>query len=239
MRLAAFALLLGANAYAQPKPTADPKPDSNGCNRGNAKACLDTGIAYIKGTGGVIKDETKAFEFYVKACNLNSGAGCGYAGTLQTIGKGTQKNPTKGRALREKACNTLKYASSCNDLGTAWAEGTDGATGKDVVKARNYYNDACKLGDGLGCFNLGNAHRLGEGGKIDDALAFQSYTKSCNANEAKGCSELAIAHYEGKGTPKDANKAVTFLEKACNMGSKVACKNLELVRPPPKEKDDK
>ena len=115
-------------------------------------------------------------------------------------------------------------------IGTAWSEGKHGAPSIDHVKARTFYDKACKLKNGLGCFNLGNVYRLGEGVKADGKLAFDNFKKACDLDEAKGCTELAILYYEGKVVKKDVQMAITLLEKGCKLGSQVACKNLDLLK---------
>jgi TPR repeat protein len=123
----------------------------------------------------------------------------------------------------------LNESRSCNNLGTAWSEGKHGAASVDHGKARAFYDRACKLDNGLGCFNLGNVYRLGEGVKVDLKLAFDSFKKSCDLDQAKGCTELAILYYEGKAVKKDVKKTVSLLEKGCRLGSQPACKNLDIL----------
>src|SRR4051794_12032684 len=119
MRAALVLVLAAGTARAD-----EVKADLTGCGRGVAKACLDTGLAYVNGIG-VKKDETSALKFYLKACDLRSAAACGYAGTMFMLGRGTPKDVKKGRDLRSKACDG-NDGRSCNDLGTSWADATDG-----------------------------------------------------------------------------------------------------------------
>ena len=118
----------------------------------------------------------------------------------------------------------------CNNLGVAWSEGKDGASQVDHAKAKTFYEKACTMNHGRGCFNLGNVYRIGEGVKPDNALAAVHFRKSCDLDEAKGCTELAILHYEGTGVARDVARTMDLLEKACRLGSAVACRNLELVK---------
>jgi len=194
------------------------------CLARKGHACLELGVRYLNGRG-VEKDSKRALSYYHEGCLHGSGEACGYAGTM-VLDAGNAK---KSRRLREKAC-TLSHAASCNDLGSAWAEGKNGAEKVDQGKARSYYERACKLKDGLGCFNLGNAHRLGEGVARDPKRALELFQTSCDLRTAKGCTELAILHFEGKVTPKNVALAISLFEKACKLGSPVACKNLEILR---------
>lgn len=219
--VAAAAALASSVALADP-PT---KADLDACAAGKGSVCLDAGERFLNDA----KDEAKALEYYLKACTLKVGKGCGYAGTMTVLGQGTSADAKAGRTLREKACG-LDDGSSCNDLGVSWSEGKDGADGIDYVKAKGFYDKACKLKDGLGCFNLGNVFRVGEGVKIDLKVAFDNFKKSCDLDTAKGCTELAIMYYEGKNVAKDKSKALELLDKACKLGSDVACQNAKAVR---------
>lgn len=166
----------------------------------------------------------------LKACNGGKAARCEVAAERLLNGTdGVEKDPAKALGLLDKAC-TLKSSRACNNAGTAWSDGKEGAPSVDHAKARKYYEKACALKNGLGCFNLGNVHRLGEDVPVDLKLAFANFKKSCELDEAKGCTELGIMYYEGKAVPKDVKKATETLEKACNLKSETACKNVEILK---------
>jgi TPR repeat protein len=203
---------------------ADDTADQKACKAGKGKVCVALGQKALEAN-----DKSHAFELYTKACTLKVGEGCGFAATMQVTGDGIEKDVAKGHALRGKACE-LGHAPSCNDLGASWSEGKDGADKVDFAKAKTFYDKACKLDDGLGCFNYGNVFREGEGEKVDLKKAFASFDKSCKLNAAKGCTELGIMYYEGKTVAKNKDKAVEALTKACKLGSDVACKNVELIK---------
>jgi len=213
-----------AHAEEPAVPAGPSRADLKKCNKGNGKACLTVGQQYLDA-----KDADKALAFYLKACKAKVALGCGFAGTMTMLGEGTTKNLAKGRDLREKACK-LGDGGSCNDLGTSWSEGKDGAPEVDHGKARAYYEKACKLKDGLGCFNLGNVYREGEGVKVDLKKAFPLFEQSCDLDQARGCTELAIMYYEGKAVARDHAKALELLGRGCKLGSDVACKNLEILK---------
>lgn len=217
-------LLLGSSLAWADKP-AYSADELKACTAKKGDVCLTIGQRYVDQ-----KAYDKALDYYLKACDAKAYKGCGWAATLLMLGQnGVTKDEKKASALREKACANDDGAS-CNDIGTAWSEGKEGAPKVDLAKAKNFYERACKLKDGLGCFNLGNVYRMGEGVKVDDKEAFSNFTLSCDLGAAKGCTELAIMYYEGKGAAKDAGKAQELLDKACKMGSDVACKNADKLR---------
>jgi len=214
MKLAAAALVMGLPLVAS-------AGDAKDCKAGKGAACLRLGHA--------AKDDAAALPYFEQACAAKVAAGCGIAGSMYIHGQGTKVDLAKGFALRVKACDADDFGS-CNDLGTAWSEGNEGAAAVDHARAKGLYEKACKGKDGLGCFNLGNVYRLGEGVKVDLQAAFDNFKKSCDLDQAKGCTEQAIMYYEGKPVPKDEQKAVELLGKACKLGSQPACKNLEILK---------
>jgi TPR repeat protein len=113
--------------------------------------------------------------------------------------------------------------------GTSWSEGNQGASAVDHAKAKTLYDKACKLKNGLGCFNLANVFRLGEGIKPDLKQAFTYFGKACGFGAVKGCTELGVMYYEGKAVKKDVQRAIDLFEIACKGGSEAACKNHELL----------
>ncbi len=76
----------------------------------------------------------------------------------------------------------------------------------DHAKARAFYEKSCKLDDGVGCFNLGNVFRLGEGVPIDLRRALAEFERACDLDTATGCTEAAIIHYEGEVGPQDLTR---------------------------------
>lgn len=135
-----------------------------------------------------------------------------------------------GKAAAEEEGCAADIPVACNNLGSDWAEGQGGVPGKDFEKAKVYYEKACRLRSGVGCFNLGNVYRLGEAVDVDPKQAATYFEKSCDLGEAKGCTELGILYYEGKAFPRDRAKALSLLEKSCKLGSEVACKNVEVIK---------
>ncbi|GHR55285.1 hypothetical protein VN0511_01160 [Helicobacter pylori] len=61
------------------------------------------------------QDFSKAKEYFEKACELNSGGGCGALGDLYDDGKGVEKNSKKASQFYSKACK-LGYKKACEML---------------------------------------------------------------------------------------------------------------------------
>ncbi|EGK7515089.1 sel1 repeat family protein, partial [Campylobacter lari] len=63
---------------------------------------------------GVKKDNFKAVELYVKACNLNDNLGCFNLAIMYENGKGIRKDTSKALEYFGKACD-LKYDKGCQN----------------------------------------------------------------------------------------------------------------------------
>lgn len=226
------AIACGGAARTEPvAPSSEARPtpmDVTPCAKGDGESCLAIGIAYLDGTG-VAKDLRKGAEYVRKACDANNAVGCGYAAELIFNDEGNVGDVAEGYRLRVKACRGL-HSLSCNNLGSAWANGSQGASKVDFVKAKTYYQMACHLKNPVGCFNIGNAYRLGEGVDADIQMAMTNFDLSCDLGGPQGCTELAILYYEGTDTPQDTAKAAALFDKGCKLGSDVSCQNYRTVR---------
>jgi hypothetical protein len=58
---------------------------------------------------------------------------------------------------------------------------------KDLVKARNLYENACKIGLAHSCLLWGEMVIRGEGGDRDVRSAFTIYQRACKLNNAEAC----------------------------------------------------
>ena len=72
-------------------------------------------------------------------------------------------------------------------------------------KALKFFQKACGLNDGGGCFNLGLMYEKGKGVKQDDFKAFKIFQKACDLNDGSGCSQLGFMYEKGKGVKQDLN----------------------------------
>lgn len=63
------------------------------CERKEANSCSCSELAgmYMRGTGGVTRDEKSAFVFLQRSCDAGSSDGCAALGALYLFGKGTAK----------------------------------------------------------------------------------------------------------------------------------------------------
>ncbi len=98
---------------------------------------------------------------------------------------------------------------------------------QDFSKARKYFEKACELKDGGGCFNLGRLYYYGEGVEKDLIKATYFYSKACELKESFGCGALAVLYINGQGVEKNLTKADQYFSKACKLGNQEACEALK------------
>jgi uncharacterized protein len=111
--------------------------DQTECAGGRGHACTLLAIKFDNK-----KEETKAAEMYVKACDLGDGSGCWYAGSRYVEGRGVPKDVLRGIELLEKAC-AKDEKNGCLDLGSAYARHL---TPPDEAKALAAWDKGCGLG---------------------------------------------------------------------------------------------
>ncbi|MBC8284143.1 MAG: sel1 repeat family protein [Nitrospinae bacterium] len=111
------------------------------CGEGNSTACFRVGERYRT----VERDNKKALEYYIKACDSDYMTGCTNGGILLAL-KGTpySKDFKQARKMFDKACEAGED-QSCFNLGTLnYKEGRQ-------KKAIKYYKKACGMGNQGGC----------------------------------------------------------------------------------------
>lgn len=98
---------------------------------------------------------------------------------------------------------------------------------QDFSKAKEYFEKACDLKEGLGCFNLGALYYSGKGVEKDLIKAAYFYSKACELKEGMGCGALGALYYNGDGVKRDSKKADQYFSKACKLGDQEACEALK------------
>ncbi|WP_120912789.1 tetratricopeptide repeat protein [Helicobacter pylori] len=98
---------------------------------------------------------------------------------------------------------------------------------KDYIQAKKYFEKACELKDGGGCFNLGRLYYYGEGVEKDFKKAFALFEKACDLNNSGGCGTLGMLYEFGQGVEKNLTKAAYFYSKACKLGFQKTCEILK------------
>ncbi len=105
--------------------------------------------------------------------------------------------------------------------------GVESYKAKDYIQAEKYFEKACDLKYGGGCFRLGVLYEYGQGVEKNLTKAAQFYSKACDLNNGVGCKNLGFLYEYGEGVEKDLTKAAYFYSKACKLGSQEACETLK------------
>ncbi|SHO81039.1 hypothetical protein MNB_SV-15-196 [hydrothermal vent metagenome] len=133
----------------------------------------------------------------------------------------------KALYLFEKSC-AINYTKSCNLL--AYFSYSGKIIEENKSKAFDIYFKSCQNKDIIGCFNIANMLRAGEGTEEkNEKLASSLYKSNCRKKHYKSCFNLAVMYYKGKGVKKNIEKAKKLFQKSCGGGIDVGCKNFYLV----------
>lgn len=192
------------------------------CDKGEADACDELGVAYAKGEGGLARDDAKAEALFIKACELKDPQACNNIGFLFFQGL-TKAEGAKVLELTKQGCE-LKNASSCNMAGVILADGK-GVEG-DFAGALGFYDRACALGWATGCYNAARFYRDGKGVELDLEKATSLFEKGCGGGEGSACNELGAMLADEDRSPEDRERANTMFERACELKNPFGCSNL-------------
>jgi uncharacterized protein len=195
-----------------------------GCELKNDISCRNAAVAFFKGTGGEV-DQAQALTFNQKACELGSLEGCYWAADAIDDGEGTPQDRIKARALFGENCGR-NHAASCTQYGYLLEQKLLPDEKRDRKGARIAYEKGCRLGNSVGCGNLGIMQEWGNGGPPDMAGAFANYDKACEMRLASACAAMARMHAAGKGTVASPSLAAAYRHRACELGDEQSCKTL-------------
>jgi len=119
------------------------------CDEKNMVGCFNLGIMYMKGIRGAELNESKALEYFRKACNGGDIDGCLNAGKYFEEGKELKQDIFKAVEFYNKACDAGE-AYGCMILANLYRDGK-GKLKPDHSKAAIYYKKVCEDGYAEGC----------------------------------------------------------------------------------------
>lgn len=202
--------------------------DGAACDSGQGAACHRLGILYGAGRKGenVLADPERAADFFRRACEGESAAGCADLGIMIQAA-----DEARARELFRQACKGGS-AAGCAHLAYLFATGRGVA--KDDARAIVFYRQACSGGDGPGCYNFGLHLEKARGKEQDLSGALVAYERACDLGSFLGCTNLGFLHEKGLGTPADQARATAFYSRACagnrcESGDPLACFNLGVL----------
>ena len=112
-----------------------------------AQGCFFSGQAYAKGTI-VTKDIDKAFDFFIKSCDLGYTSGCMIVGSSYYYARDVKRDYNKAQKIFKTACKQGD-SNGCFLLGSMYDLGQ--GIKRDVKKAKQLYIKACDYGSKMAC----------------------------------------------------------------------------------------
>lgn len=140
------------------------------CDGGNAIACDDLGIRYLKGEV-VAKDLKKSATLFQRACDGGDAVGCYDMAESYRFGDGVAKDSAQAATFYQRGCDG-KNANSCAELALLYDNG-DGVK-QDDGKAALYADRSCDGGSSLGCTLLAAVYAKGTTGYPKDMALAES-----------------------------------------------------------------
>jgi TPR repeat protein len=122
------------------------------CGEGDGGGCFNLGSIYSERTSvdyaHIRKDNSVAFQYYLKSCEYGFARGCFYAGFAYAYGVGAQKDDLTAIKYYEKACGG-GWSKGCANAAYKYENGE--GVPKDIDKALFFYEKNCELGLQLAC----------------------------------------------------------------------------------------
>jgi TPR repeat protein len=198
--------------------------------KGSSAAMVVLGMAYESGTGGVAKEEKKAYSLFSKAADAGEPLGMVAAAMALWDGRGVQPDSLAAARSFQRVVHTvtdgdIEGQSGCdsgnNSVRAAAAVNLVALTSQrtslpdmDPAVVSDVLHVAGIVGDTAGIVNLGVVS-LGAG---DETAAFERFKEAALKGDVDGMFRLGVCYAEGIGVGKDARKAVYWLDKAASGG---------------------
>ena len=180
------------------------------------------------GGSGAPGTEKPAASIPAPSCDGGVSSGCVALGLKAETGKdGTPQSGQRAADLFRTACD-VGDGAGCMNLGRMYDSRHDGVS-MDRGKARVRFAKACDLGSGFACTAVGLAASNGEGGPVDDKMAFTFFGKGCDLGNTQGCGLVGIAYTLGKGVAQDEVRGRSWMNAGCNGDDAATCNLLARI----------
>ena len=176
-----------------------------------SSAYIHMGKLYQEGINGVVRDENKAFEYYLKAYELGDNHACFWLGYCFEFGIGTNLNYDQAFRFYTMA-STQGDPLACNSLGNLYESGH--GCNRDLKKAFEYYKMAADYDYPSGIYNLASCLEEGIGCDIDWQQALLYYKKAAGLGSGKAKYHLGLLYEKGKIVEKDLELAFLYYEES-------------------------
>ena len=208
-----------STAFAQVDPDLLKKAE-----QGDALAQFNLGVNYQMGVGGVQQNESKAFEWYLKAAENGEPEACQTLGFLYENGLGVAKDETKAAEWYRKALELyLEFAEQgmlLAQTGLAFMYKYGRGVTKDEAEVEKWLQRAAEQGDMFSQVQLLNIYE--KRGMSKDNIAakrLQWHQKAAmEKGNARAQSALGDMYYLGEGVKQDYFTAAFWYQKAVEQG---------------------
>ena len=188
-----------------PKPTAgptattpapsDPKPGAGGdlgqhqagCDKGDAKACVELGLDYSAPRAGATKDPKKTEAALLKGCELGEGRACLFVAEDYRDGSfSAEMEPDMAKAVQfaKRGCEAGTL-DAC-DMFAAFLRNGWG-TERDLEKAHKIFLETCEKGLASSCMSLVDGYNKKIFKPIGDKDAEYYRRKACSLGAKNAC----------------------------------------------------
>lgn len=177
------------------------------CEEGNVKDCSKKALESLSR-----KDNQQAFEYLLKACELDAVDACFFIGNAYLQGFGTTMNVEKGIFYIEKSLSYAKQKCEAKNDKYCAGIGDMYFFKDDIEQSLIYYKKGCYLNNANSCSSLFTIYMRDEYKNNDLALKYGQ--KSCDLNELDICFQLGSSYILGLNDVKDLEKAAFYIEKS-------------------------
>ncbi len=153
-------------------------------------------------------------------------------------GRAKHPNPKKGLKSLDSLCKKDKYGPACTQLAFVHQNGRYD-TPRDMAKALEFYEKACKLKDTDGCIGAFEIHHQGLLGSsaMDSSKGLPYLEKACELKSGRGCRRMGqLYDWGGTNVAADKSKAEQYyakafklLEKECDAKDGASCDTLGAI----------
>lgn len=169
------------------------KAFERGIKKGDGGSCELAGDLYFSGKAGIEKDQSKAFDYYLKGYNLNHGGCTASLGRAYYYANGARQNLEQAERMYIKAA----------ELGVLWGwkmAGLSAERRRDFARARKIYQEGMDHGNWLCACMLGNLYRKGRFGESNFEKALDCYRDAIDHGQAEGYACLGEIFHEMQDT---------------------------------------
>lgn len=194
------------------------------CDKHNlARACSNYAFQFEDPKLPNQLDLEKAYQYYVKACDLKDGVGCNNLANMLIKGQGVKADEVRAVVYLQKSCQ-LDFAQACFRVAIITSRGI--LLKNDDSKVVELMTKGCRLNDFMSCHDLGYYYLDGKGVARDLPQALDLFSLACNQGLARGCGSLGSLYLSGGAGSVNYSKAYELLQRACDGDDGPSCSNL-------------